>query len=286
MVTKTIVTVLFNRDENELGAFERLYLDSIVRYCGSDTQLILVENNSPKKTETLGLLEGWESQLKAGLGDFRVIYNPRNLGFAAANNQGLLTAEGETIFMINPDVRITERALDSMVEKLQRDEEYGIVGPLTPNPREGAQRIFFDVLNSYSDKEIERIDKFAERVRDTYLDKEMTVNSLSASSWGLKSGLLQDVGFLDERFYPAYWEDLDYSVRAKKAGYKLIVDPQTFVYHGKVQNFGYGRVFLDHFKPFFFINMGRFLKKHGPIEIIKEVCNWNVGLFKGKNIKV
>ncbi len=286
MVTKTIVTVLFNRDENELGAFERLYLDSIVRHCGSDTQLILVENYSPKRAETLRLLDGWESQLKARLGDIRVVYNTRNLGFAAANNQGLVAAEGETIFMINPDVRITESALDSMAEKLQRNEEYGIVGPLTPNPREGAQRIFFDVLNSYSDEELRRIDEFAERVRATYPDKERIVNSLSASSWGLRSGLVQHIGFLDKRFYPAYWEDLDYAVRAKNAGYKLIVDPQTFVYHGKVQNFGYGRVFLDHFKPSFFMNMGRFLIKHGPTEVMKEVSNWYVGLFKGKNVKL
>ena len=288
MKTKSIITALFNRRQDEIDAFEHLYLDSLLKHADGNTQLILVDDCSPLRKETTQLLEKWKTDLEAKLGDVQILYNEENKGYAGSNNRGIEASDGSTIFLINPDIRLTNGALDSMADKLYRDESYGAIGPLSTNPADGSQRVMFKALNSYSEEEIKRIDDFAEKIRKSVPDQEKQANLITFFCCGLKKEVIKDVGPIDERFYPLFWEDLDYVVRIKKKGYKLMVDPQTFIYHGRLNNFNISYMLSHHLNWPFFKNMGKFLFKQGPAHLLKEYGRWATGLLtssKNKYIK-
>lgn len=57
------------------------------------------------------------------------------------------------------------------------------------------------------------------------------VPTLSFFWVAINRAVLDSVGALDEAFDPGYWEDIDWSIRARKAGWELIVDHRIFVWH-------------------------------------------------------
>ena len=110
----SIITINFNRllDTVEL-------INSIQKINYSNTELILVDNGSD---ECLDLIQ-YKFQ------DVTLIKNEKNLGFAAANNIGIRRAKGKYILLINNDVIVTRDFLEPLVQKLELDEQVGIVSP-------------------------------------------------------------------------------------------------------------------------------------------------------------
>ncbi len=57
------------------------------------------------------------------------------------------------------------------------------------------------------------------------------VNFLMGFCLLIKKELLYKIGMLDENYFPGFFEDIDYSLRARKAGYHLVCAGDTFIYH-------------------------------------------------------
>jgi GT2 family glycosyltransferase len=68
-----------------------------------------------------------------------VIYmkSPRNIGYGAGNNLGVSKSKGEYIFVLNPDTRLEEGTLNSLVSFLDKNKKAAVVAPclLYPNKR-------------------------------------------------------------------------------------------------------------------------------------------------------
>ena len=64
----------------------------------------------------------------------RLLENGQNLGFAAANNQGLKEARAPYALILNSDAEVLAGALEAMVGLLDARPRVGIVGPRTLNP--------------------------------------------------------------------------------------------------------------------------------------------------------
>lgn len=68
------------------------------------------------------------------LPDVHVIANPTNLGFAAANNQGILASCGRYVLLLNSDTVMAPGSLDVLVDLAQAHPRAGVVGAILLNP--------------------------------------------------------------------------------------------------------------------------------------------------------
>ena len=71
--------------------------------------------------------------LKEAYPQVRVIQNAANVGFAKANNQAALSAQGKTLLFLNPDTILADQAIEDMVAHLESNPDIGALGPKVLN---------------------------------------------------------------------------------------------------------------------------------------------------------
>ncbi|CUH96257.1 hypothetical protein P22_2347 [Propionispora sp. 2/2-37] len=190
-------------------------IESIRAYTTPGTyEIIVVDNNS-----TDGTVQWLKKQQ-----DIRVIFNKENKGFPKGCNQGMEVARGNNIMLLNNDVIVTQYWLDNLLKALYSDPQIGAVGPVTNNSSYG-QKI------NVNYKSIEQMQNFAKEYNISNpmrWDKRL---KLIGFCLVLKREVMDRVGLLDEMFSPGNFEDDDYSVRIRRAGYHLLLCRDTFIHH-------------------------------------------------------
>lgn len=160
-----------------------------------------------------------------------LIRNAENLGFAAGNNQILARALercADYIFLLNNDTVVDKDALRYMVNLAESDEYIGIVGP----------KIYFldrpeiiQAAGTYISPLTGRIKVRGAGERDDgrYSGAE-EMGYASACALLIKRQVVEEIGFLDTDYFHGF-EDIDWCLRARRAGYKIMYAPQAKVWH-------------------------------------------------------
>jgi len=194
--------------------YTKITIESVRRFTNLPCELVIVDNGSD--APTIDYLRT--------LTDATVIYNAENRGFAGGCNQGIAASNGRYVMLLNNDVVVTEHWLDDMVAAAQRDVDIGIVGPRSNNVA-GVQQL--DVAY----QTIEDMHRFAAerraRLRGTgaYLDRVIGFCML------IDRRVIEKIGGLDESFGTGNFEDDDYCMRARLAGYKIWMADDVFIHH-------------------------------------------------------
>lgn len=213
----------------------------------SKWEVIVVDNASDANTQRQ-LCEA-----KRRYSGVNFVFNERNVGFAAGNNIGIKLAAGDIIILLNSDAFPSPGMLGRLVEHFAHDTQLGMVGPVT-NAAGNEQCIYTDT-GSPEDKTDEGLRYASSGERDTLLAYRLDFFCVA-----IPRHALDKVGLLDEDYGRGYYEDLDYSLRVKAAGYKLGVAEDTFVYHRGSTSFGK----LPHeTKELLKRNKRLVIKKHG-----------------------
>jgi len=184
----------------------RRCLDSVSQVLAPDWQVTYVDNGSR--------LEG----LLALMRDYpwmHLIASPFNQGFVRGVNLGLacaLFSKAPYVLLLNNDAWAPEGDttwLERMVSHFH-DEQVGAVGAVT-----------------------DRVFGFQRRERGAYSGGPLVTEApvLIAFALMIRKSAFQKVGFFDERFTPGNYEDFDYSVRLRRAGYKLVVAESVWLHH-------------------------------------------------------
>lgn len=190
-------------------------IESIRKYTAPDTyEIIVVDNNS-----TDGTVE-WLGQQQ----DILCISNSENKGFALGCNQGILKAQGNTILLLNNDVVVTQNWLTNMVASLYSRDDIGAVCPVT-----NFCSYYQSIPVSY--KSLDEMQEFASNHNKSNSALWEERLKLVAFCMLLKKEVIHEIGLLDKRFFPANYEDDDYSFRIRFAGYRLMLCKDTFVHH-------------------------------------------------------
>jgi len=198
---------------NELE-YTQACVASIIANTHCPYKLILVDNGS-----TQPLTDFFQSVPGA-----IAIRSETNLGFAGGVNLGMRRAEGH-VMLLNNDTLVPEGWLTRMEEVLLAAPDIGMVGPMS-NYVSGSQLIpdlTFQTLEEISDYARQRRNEFPGSVRD--------VARLVGFCLLIRDSAVAEVGLFDEDFGPGNFEDDDYCVRVLRAGYRLVVDEGSFVFH-------------------------------------------------------
>lgn len=250
MVRTSIVIPVYNNLE-----MTRECLNSIRQYT-EDYEIIVVDNGSSDGTV----------EYLAGQKDVKVIRNDRNLGFACAVNAGIRASSGEYVVVLNNDVLVTPRWLSNMVYCAESDPAIGLVGPVT-GKCSGVQKVpaqFSDPGEMFA---------FAEKWNQPNPSRWFDTNRLVGFCMLVKREVFGRVGLFDERFGPGNFEDDDFCLRARLAGYRLIVAGDTYVHHIGSATFASSSI---DYNALMNINRNKFIQK------------WQLGgiysLFRSKHL--
>ncbi|MDK2820423.1 MAG: hypothetical protein PWP31_388 [Clostridia bacterium] len=211
-------------------------LETLFQYTHYPFELIVIDNGSTDN-ETPQYLKNLEPDTPF-LRGYQVITNPQNLGTTKAGNQGLQAATGDYIAHISNDLIFAENWLEDLIEYLEQNLEVGCVCPYTLLG--GDQKTF-----------PERKKKHIEETKG-----EATEGFLAAC-YVMTRELVDTVGYYDEQFEVATWEDVDYWWRMCRNGYKPMCLHKVVLYH-------YGMVTRKRFKGNYEQeNHKKFCKKYG-----------------------
>ena len=162
--------------------------------------------------------------------DVKLIANNENAGFPKANNQGMAAAIGDEILWLNNDTIVTPRWLENLRCALYSGKEIGAVGPVT-NCCSNLQEIKITYENKLDSINMAKMYAFADKYNISDSRKWHKWYKLVGFCFLLKRQVYEIIGGLDERFSPGNFEDDDYSLRIKQAGYKLLLCEDTFIHH-------------------------------------------------------
>ncbi|MDD5251269.1 MAG: glycosyltransferase family 2 protein [Patescibacteria group bacterium] len=200
-----------------------------------------------------------------------VVANRRNLGFAAGNNQGIRTARGKNVILLNPDTEIfIEDALTALVRFMTTHPDVAIVGPRINNPDGTLQpsvKRFPDLLSqALLMLKVQALwpsaPPFKKRLaRDFDYDLEQPCDMVMGAAFMIRRKTLETVGLLDENYW-IWFEEVDYCKMAAKMGLPTWYTPTATIVHYSGQSFN--QVFGPK-KQEMFDRAARyyFLKHHG-----------------------
>lgn len=193
----------------------KLCFDSITANTALPYEIIVVDNAST---------DGSQELLKS-LTVRKIILNKSNIGFSKACNQGIIEARGEYIVLLNPDTVVTQGWDINMVAHFQ--DKTGAVGPVS-NYVAGLQK-YENYIKENLSGEI-NVYELASKVYNWNKCKGIETKLLIGFCLMIKREVIDDVGMLDEDLFLGN-EDLEYSLRLRNKGYRLIVATDTFIYH-------------------------------------------------------
>lgn len=171
-----------------------------------------------------------------------IIRNDTNLGFSAACNIGCKRVKTQYILFLNPDCILDSRAVHTLVTALDSDESVGMTGGLVMNPdgseQGGARRAVPTPWRSFV--RAFGLNRFANRWPRLFFDfhlyhqpvptEPINVEAISGACVMVKRKAMQDVGFWDEGYF-LHCEDLDWCMRFRQKGWKILFVPNARVTH-------------------------------------------------------
>lgn len=248
-----------------------------LRVTAPNSEIVVVDNASADGSQEMVRTEFAGTKTK-------LIENGENLGFSAANNAGIRQAQGRLILLLNSDTIVKPGAVAAMTEFLDAHPDVGGVTCRLLNTdgsiqacvsgRPGPTMLFFRLFGLSRLVRGDRARRALARwfpflvgstVRgylDPYTAKlPIEVENISGACLMLRREAIEQVGLLDENFF-MYFEDMDYCLRLRSAGWKLYYVPSGTIVHLVGQSSG-GRMrdySLHSYRSLFY-----FYRKHYPL---------------------
>ena len=208
----SVVVVVYNRAELTFQCLRSLAVNADVAF-----ELIVVDNAS--SDETAALLDRVDP--------VTVIRNDTNLHFLRGCNQAARAARGEYLLFLNNDACLLPGSLAAAVRTIRSSPDIGTVGAkivLLDGTLQEAGSIV------WGDGSCQGYGRGDSPLAPPYMfQRDVTYSS--GAFLLTRRDLFAGAGGFDERFAPAYYEEVDYCMRLWQAGQRSVYDPQVVAYH-------------------------------------------------------
>lgn len=166
--------------------------------------------------------------------DVQIIQLAQNRGYAGNNNVGITAAMeqgADWVFVLNEDTTLAPDCLSQLVDAAQQDPRIGVVGPMVyhyDDPRT-IQSAGGQLDHHWASRHI------AQNEPDRgHFDRPRNVDWISGCAILVRRQVVEEVGALDERFF-YYWEETEWCLRARRAGWRVVHVPTAKLWHKGVQ---------------------------------------------------
>jgi len=191
-------------------------LDSLIQHGINGFELVIVNNLSEDNTRTQLNNYCKKNNLPTPL------QPTENLGFSGGMNLGVSASSGDWIVLINSDTIFFENSLVSL-KKVLENSSNDIVGMLT-NAAGTAQ----EITKPNSKEELTAI---ASKIHSNYTGLEIPIYRADFFCVAIRRSCWNELNGLDEIYGKCYYEDLDFSERAKLLGHKVSMTEDVFIAH-------------------------------------------------------
>lgn len=202
-------------------------IDSIMAQKDIHAEIIVVDNNST---------DGTREVMTSKYPSVKLILNSDNVGFSAANNQGMKEALSDIIFLLNPDTEMPDTGTLRFAKNyMETNPQTAILAPQLLNTDGSFQPSFWDfhgikglVLELFYLHRTGKVKKPSSPI---------PVEGASGAALIFKKSLVDEIGGLDENMF--WTEDIDFCYRAYKAGKRIIWNPDIrIIHHGGKSSVG------------------------------------------------
>jgi GT2 family glycosyltransferase len=224
----SVIIVSYNTRQMTLDCLRALFDDLRGSGLHEQSEVWVVDNDSR---------DGSARAVREEFPDVRVVENPRNAGFGAANNLALRQASGQYLLLLNSDAFPKPGAVRTLIEKARSCPDVGVVGPRLLNG-DGSLQVSCWKFPSPARVWAENLGLAALLPRHPVLgdyfrwahDEEREVDFVVGACLLLPRKVYEKVGGFDEMFW-MYAEETDWQKRIRNAGWRVLFTPHAQVTH-------------------------------------------------------
>jgi len=241
-----IIIVNWNGYKDTLDCLKSLHEITYKNYT-----IIIIDNGSTDNSINI---------LRSTYPDIKILENSKNLGYTGGVNTGIKYAmqqNADYVLLLNNDTVVRSNFLQPLIDYVLKENNVGIVGSRINyfNNKDLTQSLggSFSYYSSYPLKLL------SHKQLSTYKDKPSDVDWVSGCSMLIRNSLLQKLIGLDDDYF-LYVEDADICMRAGKLEYKVVIVPDSIVWHKtKSSTGGEDSVVYDYYNS---RNLLLFANKH------------------------
>lgn len=195
-------------------------LSSLFGQTYKNIEIILVDNNSADNSVEYA---------SKHFPTVRIIKNEKNLGLTGGNNAGIKAAKGKYVAFFNNDAVADPKWMEELVDVIEQDEKVGFVSGKIYDFSNKKKLQFAGSKAELSYRLHMELTGAGEIDNGAY-DELSTIDFAHGCALLTRKDLMMNIGLQDEDFF-IYFDEIDYTLRAKKLGFKSIYVPKAIVYH-------------------------------------------------------
>ena len=188
-------------------------------------EVIVVDNGS---------LDGTVEAVGRQFPEVQVIALPRNIGFGAGNNQGLLKSSGRHALLLNSDTIVLPGSLERCVRFLDEHPDVGVVGPQLLNPDRTKQNCVHNsptlLSELISQSLLRRLLPARYPSKRVRYAAPVEVEAVLGACLFVRNEVISRVGLIDEDFF-FFLEETDWCHRIRQHGWRVVHIPDAHVIH-------------------------------------------------------
>ena len=173
----------------------------------------------------------------------------RNGGFSFGNNAGIRNAlarqtdSPDYVFLLNPDTLVEPGAIGKLIDFMEAHPNVGLTGSRMMYPDGRMQMSSFRFHSVWSEVENSvRLGVVSKLLKNKQVviplpDVPVQVDWVGGASMMIRRAVIDQIGLLDETYF-VYYEETDYCLRAKRAGWSSWYIPQSVIVHLEGQSTG------------------------------------------------
>lgn len=218
---KVCITILNYNGEEYLES----YLPQVLYSSEELINITIIDNASTD--ESVAYIQDWHPEVE-------IVELNKNYGFAEGYNRGLESVDTEYTVILNSDVSVATNWLDPILKRMDEDPLLAIAQPKILSLEEKSKFEYAGASGGYVDRL--GYPYCRGRIFDLVEEDNLQYESIEDIDWAtgaamvVRTDVFKNLGGFDNDYF-AHMEEIDFCTRARAAGYKIKVIPESIIYH-------------------------------------------------------